>query len=137
MQRGTSFRNTDKTLTIHVPIMIRKWGGRKVVVAPGDAETWAAPRLRVDKTLVKALGRAHRWKGLLESGMFASTAELALAEKVNPSYIARVIRLSLLAPDIVDALLDGRQPRALQLPILLKPFPEDWGRQRECFGFAP
>jgi len=88
---------------------------------------------RVDSTLIKALARAHRWKRLLESGRFASVAELAVAEKINQSYLCRVLRLTLLAPDIVEAILDGKQPPGMQLDALLKPFPVEWKRQRTLF----
>jgi hypothetical protein len=81
--------------------------------------------------MVKALARAHRWKRLMESGRFASVTELAEAEKINQSYLCRVLRLTLLAPDIVEAILDGRQPASLQLDALLKPFPTEWMAQRE------
>src|SRR5262245_874810 len=98
-----------RTLTVRMPFALRKHAGRKLVVAPEGA-TWAAPRPRVDNTMVKALARAHRWKRLLEDGNAASITELASAEKINESYLCRVLRLNLLAPDIVEAILDGRQP---------------------------
>jgi hypothetical protein len=96
------------------------------------AVAWALPRARIDNTMVKALARAHRWKKLLDSGRFQTVQDLAEAEKINPSYIARVLRLTLLAPDIVEAILDGRQPPGLQLDDLLAPFPVEWARQREA-----
>src|SRR5215207_5979239 len=97
-------------LTVRVPLAFRRRGGRKLVVVPGGAPAWAPPRARIDSTLVKALARAHRWKRMLESGEYASVAELASAERINPSYLCRVLRLTLLAPDLVEAILDGTQP---------------------------
>ena len=123
-----------QTLTVRVPFTLRKRGGRKMVVAPEGA-TWATPRPRVDSTMVKAIARAHRWKRLLESGRFASVTELAEAEKINQSYLCRVLRLTLLAPDIVEAILDGRQPAGLQLDTLLKPMPLEWAAQKSFLGF--
>ncbi|WP_246164191.1 hypothetical protein [Blastochloris sulfoviridis] len=82
-------------------------------------------------TMIKALARAHRWRRMLESGEFATVQDLAAAEKINPSYLARVLRLTLLAPDIVEAILDGRQPAGLQLNDLLAPFPVEWERQHD------
>ena len=99
-----------------------KRGGRKLVVAP-DGATWAASRPRVDSILVKALARAFRWRRLLESGIHATVEELAAAEKINPSYVSRVLRLTLLAPDIVAAISDGRQPESVTLVRLMNPFP--------------
>lgn len=99
-----------------------------------DGACWGQPRPRVDNTMVKAIARAHRWKRLMESGRFASVTELAEAEKINQSYLCRVLRLTLLAPDIVEAILDGRQPAALQMDALLKPMPLEWAAQRAALG---
>jgi len=118
-----------RALTIRVPLTLRKRGGRKQVVSPEGAN-WAVPRPHVDNTVVKAIARAHRWNRLIESGRFASVSELAEAEKINHSYLCRVLRLTLLAPDIVEAILDGRQPSTWQLELLIKPFPSDWSAQR-------
>ena len=81
-----------------------------------------------DSTLVKALGRALRWHQMMETGRFATLNELAAAEKINPSYVSRLLRLTLLAPDIIEAILDGRQPEGMTLPALMEPFPVGWGR---------
>ena len=88
---------------------------------------------KTDNTLVKALARAFRWKRMLESGEFATMAELAEREGIAHSYLARVLRLSLLAPDIVEMILDGRQPGLLTLPGLMKPFTVDWQEQRAAW----
>ncbi len=123
-----------ETLSLHVPFRIAKRGGRKEVQIPPGAPV---QRSRVDNTIVKAIARAHRWKRLLESGELASIAELAAAEKINESYVCRVLRLTLLAPDIVEAILNGRQPPELQMDSLLKPFPVEWARQRAAFRSPP
>lgn len=122
-----------RTLTIRVPLTLRKRGGRKQVVLP-EGSCWGQPRTRVDNTMVKAIARAHRWKRLMESGRFASVTELAVAENINQSYVGRVLRLTLLAPDIVEAILDGRQPPTWQLELLLKPFSTDWSEQRRALA---
>lgn len=131
MAKG-AFLHDAGALTVTVPMTFRKRGGRKLVIAPNGADAWAPPLARIDNTMVKALARAHRWKKLLDSGRFQTVQDLAEAEKINPSYIARVLRLTLLAPDIVEAILDGRQPPGLQLDDLLAPFPVEWVRQREA-----
>jgi hypothetical protein len=87
---------------------------------------------KTDNTLVKALARAFRWKRMLESGEFATIAELAEREGIAPSYMTRVLRLTLLAPDIVEAVLDGRQGPEVTLTQVLEPFPVDWSDQRAC-----
>jgi hypothetical protein len=77
----------------------------------------------------------YRWRQMLESGEYACSAELAKAEKVNASYLSRILRLTLIAPDIIEAMLTGRQPSTLQLDDLLKPLPAPWARQHaELFG---
>ena len=84
---------------------------------------------RTDKTLVKALARAFRWKRLLESGEFTTMADLAEHEGIAPSYMTRVLRLTLLAPVIVEAILEGTDALELTLALLMEPFPTDWAKQ--------
>ena len=118
-----------ETITLHVPFRIVKRGGRKEMQLPPDA---AAERTRLDNTLVKALARAFRWKRMLESGEFGTIAELAEREEIAPSYLTRMLRLTLLAPDIVEAILEGRQKPQVTLAGLMKRFPVEWGRQHAC-----
>ena len=73
---------------------------------------------------------------MLESGEFATCEDLARAEKINPSYLGRVLRLTLLAPEIVEAIVDGRHPPGLQLEVLFKPFPIEWGEQRSILSLS-
>ena len=84
-----------------------------------------------DTTLMKALARAFRWRRMMEAGRFATINELAAAEKINSSYVSRLLRLTLLAPEIVEAILDGRQAEGMTLPGLMEPFPVEWEVQRE------
>jgi hypothetical protein len=114
-----------ETVTLHIPFRVVKRGGRKEMHLPEGA---AQPR-RTDSTLVKALARAFRWKRMLESGEFATIAELAEREGIAPSYMTRVLRLTLLAPDIVEAILDGKQRPDMTLSRVLEPFPVGWSAQ--------
>ncbi len=123
------------SFTIRVPLTLKRHGGRKLVIVPEGEGVPERANPTPDDTLLKALARAHRWKRMLESGQVASLNELAEAEKINPSYLSRIYRLTLLAPDIVEAILDGRQPRTLQLADLMDDMPVEWDRQREMFGF--
>ena len=84
-----------------------------------DGNSWA-PRPRVDNAMVKALAWAFRWRKMLDTGVHATLDDLAKAKGVAPSYVSRVLRLTLLAPEIVEAILDGRQPAELQLDDLLR-----------------
>jgi hypothetical protein len=99
-------------------------GGQKLILTPGGMASrgaWAA-----DTTLVKALARAFRWRRMLETGRYGTIDKLAAAEKINSSYVSRLLRLTLLAPDIVEAILGGRQPENVTLPGLMEPFPVEW-----------
>jgi hypothetical protein len=118
-----------RTATVSIPVTFLQRGGRKQILSPPGTAPWS-PAPRVDGALVKAVVRAHRWRHLLEGGEYSSSAELAKAEKVNDSYLSRILRLTLIAPDIIEAILSGRQPRTLQLDDLLKPLPAAWERQR-------
>ena len=84
---------------------------------------------QIDNALVKAIARAHRWKRMLEAGEYANLTELAVAEKINRSYVSRVLRLTLLAPDIVEAVLDGKQGPEITIAKLHEPFPVEWEAQ--------
>ena len=120
-------------LTVRVPLAVRKpRGGRKLVLMPGGMAPGGSSA--ADTTLVKALARAFRWRRMMETGRFATINELAAAEKINSSYVSRLLRLTLLAPDIVDAILDGRQPAGMTLPALMEPFPIIWPEQRLIMG---
>jgi hypothetical protein len=118
---------TDQTtITVHVPMTFTVRGGRKTILS--DAAP-APPQPRIDNALLKALARAHRWRRLIESGAYASITELAKAEGVNQSYACRILRLSLLAPSIVTAILDGRHESDVMLKKLMKPLPVRWDEQ--------
>ena len=121
------------TLVVHVPLTFKRYGGRKLIVAPDGDAPWQPVPAKPDAALLKALARAHRWRGLTDDGTYATVQDLADAEKVTPSYVARVIRLTLLGPRIVEAILDGRQPPGLRLEVLLKPFSLDWEEQYRNF----
>jgi hypothetical protein len=116
-------------VTVHVPMTFRKRGGRKQIIAPDGQPSWAPPRARIDNTMVKALARAFRWRRMLENGAVVTVREIAAAEKINESYVSRVLRLTLLAPEIVEAILDGRRASEMTLPGLLGPFPAEWEEQ--------
>jgi hypothetical protein len=122
--------STAATITVRVPITIRQRGGRRLVVAPDGSPGWAALRGRVDSSLIKALARAHRWKRILDDGRYGSVSELAAAEKLDRGYLGRILTLTLLAPDIVEAIMDGRQPAELGVHVLRAGFPVEWGEQR-------
>jgi hypothetical protein len=127
------------TVTVRVPLAIRKRGGRKVVVSPDGSVLPGAPRqvtTNADPALLKALGRAFRWKRLLDDRTYASVSEIARAEKLDRTYVGDVLRLTLLAPDIVEAILQGRQGEGGTLPSLLKAWTIEWTNQQRVTGTA-
>ena len=123
---------TDQTVTVTVPFAIRKRGGRTLVITPDGMAAAPTPRSRVDSALFKALARGFRWRKLLETGHFATIEEIAEAENINASYVSRLLRMTLLAPEIVEVILAGRQPEGLTMARAMKPFPAEW----KCQSFA-
>jgi hypothetical protein len=130
---ATSITQGSDTITVHVPLTLRKRGGRKRIVTP-TGTSWAAPRARIDTAMVNALARGFRWRKMLETGVYATAHEIAVAEKINRSYISRLLRLTLLAPDIVEAVLDGRAPTIIAQDISLKSLPDEWDAQRRMLA---
>jgi hypothetical protein len=132
MTRPTQIPDTiTETITVHVPFRVVKRGGRKEMHLPEGA----AQLRRTDSTLIKALARAYRWKRLLDAGSFATIEEIAAHERISASYLTRVMRLTLLAPDIIEAILDGRTP-ALGMDELLSPMTPLWSEQRALLGYS-
>jgi hypothetical protein len=128
-------RQEPAVVTIKVPFAVRKRGGRKLVLAPDGAPMPpAAPH--VDSTLVKAIARAFRWQKMLETGRYATIREIARAERINPSYVSRVLRLTLLAPATVEAILDGRASAVPTLAEAMGAFWVEWSAQRRQYSSA-
>jgi hypothetical protein len=109
-------------------------GGRKIVIVPDGMPDWNPAQIKIDNKLIRALARAYRWQQLLESGKYSTTHELAASEKIDRSYLCRMLRLTLLAPDIMEAILGGRQPPGMELIRLLRGFPVEWEAQRKMWG---
>jgi hypothetical protein len=117
------------SLTVRVPLKIRRRPGRKTVVMPVATAGTAMPT-RADPALVKALARAFRYQRLLDQGRYGSITELSAVEKLDRGYLGSLLKLTLLAPDLVEAVLDGRYPGRIGLPLLLEPLPTAWDAQR-------
>ena len=102
----------------------------------GGGVAWVTAKLWPDERLIRALVRAHRWKRILEDGTFRSAGELAEAEGITRSFGNRLLRLTLLAPDIQEAIIDGRQPKGTQLEELTRTMPTGWAEQRESVAIG-
>lgn len=120
---------TEQTTTIIVPFTIRKRGGRKLILTPDGTPASAPARSRPDSALLKALARGFRWQKMLREGDYQTLEEIADAENINPSYVSRLLRMTLLSPEIVEAILVGRQPPGLTMARAMQPFPWEWERQ--------
>ncbi len=125
---------TDQTTTIVVPFTIRKRGGRKLILTPDGFIAQPIQRARPDNALLKALARGFRWKKMLQEGDYQTLEEIADAENINPSYVSRLLRMTLLAPEIVEAILAGRQQAGLTMARAMQPFPMEWNIQRNQFS---
>jgi hypothetical protein len=128
--------NQDGTIiTVTIPMRLGRRGGRKRIIAPDglDSPPSLPPR---DDTLIKLLIKAHRWLGMLETAKAPSIRAIAHDEKTDPSYVAKILRLTLLAPDIIKIIMDGNQPDMMIWRELSKPFPSEWPKQRERWGIS-
>jgi ParB-like chromosome segregation protein Spo0J len=120
-------------LVVQVPLQIKRRRGRKEIIAPAGLDAANADQTRTNRGLAVMVARAHRWQELLESGRYTSIRELALDVGVDNSYLARVLRLTLLAPDLIEAILDGTEPDGLSLEKLYR-LPVEWEEQRRAVG---
>ena len=127
---GDNWELDGTTIIVRIPMTWKRLGGRKAIVAPDGSAAWAPAKPRPDETLIRALARAHRWKAMLEEGRYRSAGELADTEGVTRSFVNRLLRLTLLAPDIQEAIIDGRQPKGMQLEELTGVMPSGWDEQR-------
>jgi hypothetical protein len=116
-------------VTVRVPLRIKRRAGRKTIVTPVIDGLPVPTTTRADPTLLKALARAFRYQRMLDEGRYASISEMAAAEKIERGYLGSLLRLTLLAPDVVEAILDGRQNQSLTLPMLTHNLPFEWTEQ--------
>lgn len=126
-------RSEVETVTVRIPMRLERRGGRKLIIAPDGAAPAPAKPER-DETMIRALVKAHRWRRRIECGRAKSITDLAALEGVTDAYVCRLLPLTCLAPDIVEAILDGRQPKGLKLADLLRGVPPAWEAQRKDYS---
>ncbi len=119
--------------TTHIPMTFRPRGGKTVIVLPDGSRGVVRREATIDNTMIKVIARGFRWQRLLYDGTYATIEDLASAEKINPSYVSRILRLAYLSPRVVQAILDGKHPARLTMKHLLRPFPADWVKQEHQF----
>ncbi len=127
---GVQTRLDGTTLVVRIPMRFQRRGGRKRIVAPDGTAIVPASKPQPDGTLVKALARAWRWQRMLDDGVYATVSEIGDAENISKSYVSRILRLALLAPDLVEEILAGTADQALMLEQLERPLPAAWEEQR-------
>jgi hypothetical protein len=121
------------TLVVRIPMTFQRRGGRKRIVAPDGSAIAPTSKAQPNGALAKALVRAWRWQRMLDDGVYATVSEIGDAEAINKSYVSRILRLALLAPDIVAAILEGGAGETLTLEMLERPLPMSWAEQRQRF----
>ena len=126
---------TTEAISIRIPMTFKKRGGRRIIVRPDGTNENPIPAATTDRSMVKAIARAFRWQRLLEDGTYKCLDDIARSERIGASFVSRIIRLSLLSPNIVDAILEGRQPAHLTLKRLMKPFPMEWEGQNRLIDW--
>lgn len=124
---------TSVSETTHIPMTFRSRGGKTVIVLPDGSRGVVRQEATIDNTMVKVIARGFRWQRLLVNETYGTIEDLAAAENINPSYVSRVLRLALLSPKVVHAILDGKQPAWLTMKELLKPSPAEWPEQERIF----
>jgi hypothetical protein len=121
----------ERPTTVWLALPPARPRARKQIIVPGNSGT--RPR-RIDHELIRALARARSWMGMLQQREFADTAEIAQRHGLSEPHVRRLLRFAYLAPDIVEAIVEGRQPRTLTVKLLLQGIPLDWSDQRAAFG---
>jgi hypothetical protein len=129
--KSNAIDHTGSPTTVRLALPPPSPRARKQIIVPGNSGT----RLRrIDYELIRALARARSWMGMLQQGEFADTAEIAQGHGLSEAHVRRLLRFAYLAPDIVEAIVEGRQPRTLTVKLLLQGIPLDWSDQRAAFG---
>ncbi len=132
---GISLSTDESGIRVHIPMKMKRRGGRKEIIVPQSLNSVMPSRPVYQEALVIAIARAHRWKEMLESGKYGSMIDLASAIGVDRSYMSRLLKFTLLAPDIVEAIIEGREPSGFAIGRLIGSVPDDWEEQRRKYGF--
>ena len=135
MNAGIDIERAGQIVIVRVPMLVKKRGGHKQIIVPENLPLDATPTAAPQEPLVTALARAHYWQQLIESGCYSSIAALAEALGVDRRYVGRILGLTCLAPVIVEAIVEGREPSGLSLERLVKGVPMAWEEQRIALEF--
>ena len=136
MIQSAETRLEGTTLVVRIPMRFQRRGGRKRIVAPDGCAMVPSSKPQPDGALLKALARAWRWQRMLDGGLYTSVSDIGDAESISKSYVSRILRLALLAPDIIEMILERRADQALMLEDLERPLPAGWDEQRKLLMLA-
>jgi hypothetical protein len=136
MKKGIETRLDGSTLVVRIAMGFQRRGGRKRIVAPDGSELAPNSKPQPDGTLIKALARAWRWQQMLDEGICATVSEIGDAENISKSYVSRILQLALLAPDVVERVLEGSSGVDLRLEALRASIPLAWDEQRKQIAAA-
>ena len=134
--QSPTVRREGDSLVIRIPMELKRRNGRKEIIVPEGLPGSRPSKSPIQEPLKTALARAFHWQEMIDSGKYASVTELAEALGVDRSYVGRIMRLALLAPDIVEAIVRGQEPSGLSLERLTKPLGVLWSEQRQRLGFV-
>lgn len=132
--RPNDVRREGDCVVLSIPMTLRRRNGRREIILPQNPDGTAAPQPEPNRTLVLALARAWHWQEMLDSGDVSSVDELAKQLRLGSTYVARILKLTSLAPDLVEAILAGEEPDGLSLRSLSADLPCDWPEQRRLLN---
>ncbi len=125
----------DEIINLFVPLEIKKRGGSAIIILPKNLKKEEMTKC-FDEKMIKAFAKAYKWKNTLEENEIGSLAQIAVKENITGAYVSKVFNLNFIAPEIVEKILNGEQPRDLKLQdMLVGKFPLLWQEQKELWGF--
>lgn len=134
---GITLEKNSESISIRIPMKMKRRGGRKLIIVPDGLEKTAPANPECNMPLAAAVARGHQWNEKFLSGKYRTVSELANKVGVDKSFFTRMMNLALLAPDIIDAIMNGREPDGLTFKDLtVKPLPLSWDEQRRMWGFV-
>ena len=129
---GLRVRREGEAVVVHIPVRFRRRNGRQMILTDGEPAAAPPPERDANQTLIEAIAKAHLWQEQLESGQYAGVEDLAQALGVDRTYAGRMLRLTSLAPDIIEAILRGEEPDGISMRKLQKNLPVKWDEQRKA-----
>ena len=125
----------DEIINLFVPLEIKKRGGSAIIILPKNLKKEEMTKC-FDEKMIKAFAKAYKWKNTLEENEIGSLAQIAVKENITGAYVSKVFNLNFIAPEIVEKILNGEQPRDLKLQdIIMGKVPDLWQEQKEMWGF--